>query len=81
ALPTPVPPFPRGARGDTPLLANNELITLPSASSLAALRQQVKDRPLAPKKLAVLADPVYAIEGLEAGQVNQKGGTIRDVAK
>ena len=53
-----------------PLIANHEIITLPSASSLAALQQQVKGRPLAPKKLAVLADPVYEQEGSEEGQPN-----------
>ncbi len=46
-----------------PLIANHEIITLPSASSLEALRQQVKGRPLAPKQLAVFADPVYELEG------------------
>ncbi len=54
-----------------PLIVNHELITLPSASSLEALRQQVKGRPLAPQKLAVLADPVYEREGLQTGQINQ----------
>ncbi|MGB7518688.1 MAG: CHAT domain-containing protein, partial [Spirulinaceae cyanobacterium] len=59
-----------------PLLANHEIITLPSASSLAALRKQVKGRPLAPKKLAVLADPVYE-SGEERDYENPRGDETR----
>ena len=50
---------------NNPLIVNNEIITLPSASSLAALRQQVRGRPPASKKLAILADPVYELEEQE----------------
>lgn len=57
-LPTPnIPNSPQ-----KPLIIKHEIITLPSASSLAALRQNVQGRNLAPKKLAVLADPVYEVE-------------------
>ncbi|WP_414578045.1 CHAT domain-containing protein [Anabaena sp. CCY 9402-a] len=42
-----------------PLLLKHEIITLPSASTLDILRQEQKGRKLAPKTLAVLADPVF----------------------
>jgi CHAT domain-containing protein len=41
----------------TPLLKDHEIINAPSASSVAALRQQ--KHPIGPKTLAVLADPVF----------------------
>jgi len=39
-----------------------EIITLPSASVLAALRRESEQRKAAPKLVAVLADPVFDIE-------------------
>ena len=42
-----------------PLIVNNEIVTLPSASSIDILRKQVKGRTPAPKKVAVFADPVF----------------------
>ncbi|MBE9007971.1 tetratricopeptide repeat protein [Fortiea sp. LEGE XX443] len=42
-----------------PLVTNHEIITLPSASTIALLRQEVKGRKKAPKTIAVLADPVF----------------------
>ncbi|NEQ75216.1 MAG: tetratricopeptide repeat protein [Okeania sp. SIO2C9] len=42
-----------------PLIVNHEIVTLPSASSIDILREQVKGRSLAPKKVAVIADPVF----------------------
>lgn len=41
------------------LIANHELVSLPSASALAALRNEIKGRPAATKQLAVFADPVF----------------------
>jgi CHAT domain-containing protein/Tfp pilus assembly protein PilF len=52
ALPIPSSP-------NTPLLAQNEIVTLPSASTVAIQRRQLSNRPLAAKTLAVLADPVF----------------------
>ena len=45
--------------GYKPLIVQHEIITLPSASSLAILREQVQGRTPAPKKVAVIADPVF----------------------
>ncbi|MGB3401821.1 MAG: CHAT domain-containing tetratricopeptide repeat protein [Microcoleaceae cyanobacterium] len=44
----------------TPLLVQNEIVTLSSASTVAIQRQQLQNRTPAPKKLAVLADPVFS---------------------
>jgi len=43
-----------------PLVFSHELLSLPSASTLAVLRREQKDRKPATKVLAVLADPVFA---------------------
>ncbi len=42
-----------------PLVANYEIVNLPSASTLAVLRRELKDRKPAPKTLAIFADPVF----------------------
>jgi CHAT domain-containing protein/tetratricopeptide (TPR) repeat protein len=47
----------------TPLLARHEVVVLPSASVLAAVRARAARRPLAPGLLAVLADPLLAPDG------------------
>jgi CHAT domain-containing protein/Tfp pilus assembly protein PilF len=43
----------------TPLITRHEVVSLPSASALAALRHEVLGRPPAPKTLALFADPVF----------------------
>jgi CHAT domain-containing protein len=46
----------------TPLVANHDLVNLPSASTIAILRETViNDRQPAPKTLAVLYDPVFGL--------------------
>ncbi|MCI0486467.1 MAG: CHAT domain-containing protein [Blastocatellia bacterium] len=42
-----------------PLIADHEIINLPSASALALLRRESNERRPAPKLVAVLADPVF----------------------
>jgi CHAT domain-containing protein/tetratricopeptide (TPR) repeat protein len=42
-----------------PLIANHEIISLPSASSLAELRREFAGRVPAPNVVAVIADPVF----------------------
>ncbi len=56
-LPEPDPASP-GAVGP-PLLHRHEVVVLPSAAVLALQRRLLATRPRAPRKLAVLADPVY----------------------
>jgi CHAT domain-containing protein/tetratricopeptide (TPR) repeat protein len=46
------------ARG-LPLIVEHEIVSLPSASTLAILRSQLEVRKPAPKLIAVLADPVF----------------------
>ncbi|WP_414515050.1 CHAT domain-containing protein, partial [Nostoc sp. PCC 9305] len=45
-----------------PLLVNHEIVNLPSASTIAILRQETKGRKAAPKALAVLANPVFSAD-------------------
>ncbi|MBD1903655.1 CHAT domain-containing protein [Trichocoleus sp. DQ-A3] len=52
ALPIPASPT-------TPLLVQNEIITLPSASTVAIQRRQLENRPIAAKSIAVVADPIF----------------------
>jgi CHAT domain-containing protein/predicted negative regulator of RcsB-dependent stress response len=42
-----------------PLVLNHEIVSLPSASTLAILRRELSERKPATKTLAVLADPVF----------------------
>jgi len=44
-----------------PLIVEHEIISLPSASTLAVQRRELATRQLAPKMLAVIADPVFAV--------------------
>lgn len=56
-----------------PLVVNHEIISLPSASTIAILRKELKGRAKAPKNLAVLADPVFSAtdERVAAKPANQ----------
>lgn len=42
-----------------PLIATHEIVSLPSASTLAVLRREMANRQPAPRAIAVLADPVF----------------------
>ncbi len=55
-----------------PLLVNNEIVYLPSASTLHTLRNETQNRPPAPKTLVILADPVF---GANDQRVNQRSET------
>ena len=68
SLPVPRPEDPSGARVQTisarsrsfvPLIAQHEIVTIPSASVIAILRHETEGRPRAPNGVAVLADPVF----------------------
>jgi hypothetical protein len=67
----------RAAGGYRPLILDHEVISLPSASVVAVLRREGATRPPAPRKVAVLADPVFVkedgrvmnrVEGRPAGE-------------
>ncbi|MEG4623748.1 tetratricopeptide repeat protein [Microcoleus sp. w1-18aA5] len=49
-----------GQNTNVPLIVEHEIITLPSASSLAILRQNYGDRKPPGRTLAILADPVFS---------------------
>jgi CHAT domain-containing protein len=64
ALPVPAPSGDRrrtaSAGDERPLLLEtHEIVSVPSASVLSALRLQTASRPVAPRTLAILADPVF----------------------
>ena len=46
--------------GYQPLIVNHEIVNLPSASTIANIRNRTKSRKLAPKKVAIIADPVFS---------------------
>lgn len=52
---------PRASRGNgyRPLIVDHEIISLPSASTLAVLRREAQRRKPAEKTLAIFADPVF----------------------
>jgi CHAT domain-containing protein len=64
ALPAPVLERKRESRpvAFIPLVAAHEIVILPSASVIATQRRELARRPIAPKLLAVLADPVFHLE-------------------
>jgi CHAT domain-containing protein/tetratricopeptide (TPR) repeat protein len=45
-----------------PLIVSHEVVSLPSASSLAVLRRELTGRKLAAKAVALFADPVFAVD-------------------
>ncbi|MEP0833951.1 CHAT domain-containing protein [Microcoleus sp. AS-A8] len=47
-------------KNPVPLIVNHEIVNLPSASTVAIIRQDTNGRKLAPKKIAVIADPVFS---------------------
>lgn len=55
-------PLPRRAGGaeSAPLVAGHEVVSLPSATTLAVLRAQASGREVPQRRIAVLADPVFS---------------------
>lgn len=54
------------------LVAGNEVVVLPSASTLAMIRREVEGRQSSPKLLAVLADPVFETSDPRLAVVKRK---------
>ena len=52
-------PTPAATTNFRPLIADYEIVSLPSASVVALMREDLKARPRAPKSVAILADPVF----------------------
>jgi CHAT domain-containing protein/tetratricopeptide (TPR) repeat protein len=57
-----------------PLIVAHEIVMLPSASTLAVLRRETKGRALAPRLVAVLADPVFDGEDVRVRRASADGG-------
>lgn len=58
-----------------PLIAQHEIVHLPSASTLAILRQKTKNRVYAPRRVAVVANPVFTPDDPRlTGIVRSDGG-------
>src|SRR6185503_4092469 len=54
-------PSPRRQAANTPLIVEHEMISLPSASTLAVLRHETAGRKPASKAAAIIADPVFEL--------------------
>jgi CHAT domain-containing protein len=52
----------KSSTGYRPLMLDHEVVNLPSASTLAILRQETSGRKMALKTVAVLADPVFGTD-------------------
>jgi CHAT domain-containing protein len=82
-------PKPQGAKKNyQPLIFDHEIVTLPSASTLTVLRQEMKERRPAEKTIAVLADPVFESNdervkgrGQSASSVDNSAPVIKRAAR
>lgn len=59
-IPIAVLPVPQSSRSGRPMVLDHEIINLPSASALVALRQRAGGRKRPARELAVVADPVFS---------------------
>jgi CHAT domain-containing protein len=67
-LPFAALPDPRSPQGqEMPLVVNHEIVSLPSASVLYTLRRELWDRDLAPRRVAIVADPVFSADDPRLG--------------
>ena len=69
---------PKPSESRLPLIAEHEIVSLPSASTLSVLRRELTERAPAPKTLAVVADPVFEkdderVKRIKAIQKNNAG--------
>jgi CHAT domain-containing protein/tetratricopeptide (TPR) repeat protein len=64
--------------GPAPLILEHEVVSLPSASVLALMRDELRGRRPAPKSVAVLADPVFDRDDARLAQAATPGGGGRD---
>jgi CHAT domain-containing protein/Tfp pilus assembly protein PilF len=59
-----------------PLIVDHEIVILPSASVIASQRREMAGRPIAPKLLAVFADPVFHVEDERFGRTAKRPATV-----
>jgi CHAT domain-containing protein/predicted negative regulator of RcsB-dependent stress response len=77
ALPVPSPGNDKGRDSGAepqPLFVEHEIVSLPSASTLATLRRETAGRKPAEKSLAVLADPVFTDDDTRVSRDVSKAG-------
>lgn len=77
ALPTPQANSARSVAGAGPLVADHEIMSLPSASALAALRRETEGRQAPPMLVAVIADPVFDRADPRLGSAIRRRGNKR----
>ena len=75
-LPSPVP-----AGTSEPLIVRHEIVSLPSASTLALIRRDFSGRARAPKTLAVLADPVFSADDPRVSSGSSKAAPSPDTER
>jgi tetratricopeptide (TPR) repeat protein len=81
ALPVPAPERAKNPQSYKPLIAEHEVVHLPSASALAVLRRELKDRQPAPKTVAALADPVFDASDERVKSSLANAQAAKDVAR
>jgi len=59
-----------------PLVADYEIVSLPSASVLALMREDLRTRPRAPKSVAILADPVFDKDDQRLAALRNRRGDL-----
>lgn len=77
ALPLPTSQAPNG---DTPLIVRHEIITLPSASTMALLRRDPARRPPPAMEISIIADPVFSSEDERFPELHARGGSLVSAA-
>jgi CHAT domain-containing protein len=60
-----------------PLMVSHEIVTAPSASVMAVVRQEAAGRKPASKLLAVFADPVFHADDSRVGSADKTGAAVR----
>jgi CHAT domain-containing protein/Tfp pilus assembly protein PilF len=68
---------PNSAADLQPLFVEHEIVSLPSASTLATLRRETAGRNSAAKSIAVLADPVFTGDDTRVGRIVGRAGVKR----
>lgn len=63
-------------QSEMPLVVDHEIVTLPSASTLAVMRKELAGRTPAPKQVAIFADPVFSVD--DPRLKNAAGKTVND---
>ncbi len=80
SLPEPVGRKDGIGAGARPLIANHEIISLPSASVLGAVRVETAGRPSGKKQVAVFADPVFDASDPRVLSAEREQGAARPAA-